>query len=284
MRDIKRTAQRPTVSRSFNQIPTGPRGRHLPASISSSSLPNFTPSPPVIPPSSLLTAHLLLLRVEISLFLSLGPPKIAMNVEKEKLPEGREAARRRRRRRATICCGATLAVIIGIVLLIVILAFTVYKPKRPVTTVNGVSLKDLDVSLDVLRLRVNLNVTLDVALSVENPNKVGFRYKNSSARLNYRGQLVGEAPLPADKISAGETKAMNLTLTLLADRFLSNSQAYGDVIAGELPLNTYTKISGKVTLMNIFRIHVVSTTTCDLTLLVSNRTVGNQHCKYKTKL
>lgn len=207
-----------------------------------------------------------------------------MEVEKEKPPEGRGDARSRRRRRGTTCCAATVAVLVAVVLLIVILAFTVFKPKRAVTTVDTVSLKNLDFSVDVLRLRVELNVTLNLGLTVENPNKVGFRYKNSSALLNYRGQLVGEAPIPADEISAGETKPMNLTLTLLADRLLSDSQAYSDVVSGELPLNTYTKISGKVMLMNIFRIHVVSTSSCDLTLFVSNRTVGNQQCKYKTKL
>lgn len=207
-----------------------------------------------------------------------------MEVEKQNPPEGQEASRHRRRKRWSTCCGATVVALIGVILLVVILAFTVFKPKRPVTTVDTVGLKNLAVSIDVLRLRLEINLTLNVGLSVKNPNKVGFRYKNSSAMLNYRGKLVGEAPIPADKISAGETKPMSLTLTLLADRLLSDSHLYSDVISGEVPLSTYTKISGKVTALKIFRIHVVSTTSCDLTLFVPNRTVGNQHCKYKTKL
>lgn len=211
-----------------------------------------------------------------------------MEVESAKLENGKSSnqdpAKTPRRHRCRNVCIGVVVVIVAVVLLIVILAFTVFKPKNPVTTVNAVSLKDLDFSVDALRLRVSLNVTLNVDLSISNPNKVGFRYANSTALLNYRGQLVGEAPIVADKIKADEKKPMNLSLTLLADRFLSDSRAYTDVLAGELPLNTHTEISGRVTIMNLFKIHVDSTTSCDITVFLSNRTVGNQHCEYKTKL
>ena len=50
--------------------------------------------------------------------------------------------------------------------------------------------------------------TLDIDLAVKNPNKVASSTPATSF-LNYRGQLVCEAPLLAD----GETKAINITLT-----------------------------------------------------------------------
>ncbi|KAK2981876.1 hypothetical protein RJ640_010393 [Escallonia rubra] len=170
----------------------------------------------------------------------------------------RQINKRRNRRRRNICLAVTLF-LLALVLLIVILALTVFKAKRPVNTVNSVSLKDFDLSLDIARFRVHLNITLDVNLSVQNPNKVGFKYTDSSALVKYRGEVVGEVPLPAGKIGAGETKAMNLTLTVLADRLLSNSNAYSDVVAGALPLTIYTRISGKVKIL--FNFHFVSYTT-----------------------
>ncbi|KAK4755466.1 hypothetical protein SAY87_009223 [Trapa incisa] len=206
-----------------------------------------------------------------------------MEEEKQNLPEGQKAALRRRRRWLT-CCGATVAALIGVALVAVILAFTVFKPKQPVTTVDSVGIKDLAISVDLLRLRLDINVTLDVGVSVKNPNKVSFRYKNSSALLSYRGREVGEAPIPADKISAGETKPMNLTMTLLADRLLTDSHLYSDVISGQVPLSTSWKISGRVKALKIFPIHVVSAASCELTLFVAKRTVGNQRCEYKTEL
>ncbi|XP_022734270.1 late embryogenesis abundant protein At1g64065-like [Durio zibethinus] len=190
---------------------------------------------------------------------------------------------KRRLRLRNICFGV-MGVLIFIIILIVILAFTVFKAKRPVTTIDSVSLSNLKVSLDLARLQVLLNATLDVDLSIKNPNKVGFKYKDSTAQLNYRGQQVGEVPIPAGKISADETVPMNLTLTVMADRLISDSKFLSDVRGGELPLNTFTKIAGKVNVLNMFKIHVVSSTSCNFIVFLSNSSVGDQDCKYKTNL
>ncbi|KAM3690078.1 hypothetical protein ACJW31_09G094400 [Castanea mollissima] len=187
------------------------------------------------------------------------------------------------RYRTCCCIGTTICIIIAIVILILILAFTVFKPKRPVISYNNMSVKDLDVSFDITKFQVYLNVTLDVDLSVKNPNKAGFKYSDSTAFINYRGQLVGEVPIPADQISAGETKAMNVSLTLLADRLLSNSDIYSDVKSGVVSLNSYIRLPGKVKILG-FKIHAVSTSSCDFSVYTSNRTIGDQSCQYKTKL
>ncbi|XP_027336142.1 uncharacterized protein LOC113850032 [Abrus precatorius] len=181
-------------------------------------------------------------------------------------------------------CLAVTSAVIAIVLLVVILALTVFKAKNPVTTVNSVTLEDFHMSLDIAKLRVDLNVTLDVDVSVKNPNKVGFKYSDSTAHLNYRGQLIGEVPIPSGEISSGETKGFNLTLTIMADRLLSNSQLYSDFTSGSLPLNTFVRISGKVSILGFIKVHVVSSTSCDFSVNLSNRTIGNQECQYKTKL
>ncbi|KAL5061404.1 hypothetical protein RYX36_023141 [Vicia faba] len=181
-------------------------------------------------------------------------------------------------------CLTVTIIIIAIVLLILILAFTVFKAKHPVNTVDSVKLQNFDINLDIAKLKVDLNVTLDVNVSVENPNKVGFDYSNTTAHLNYRGQLIGEVPIIAGHISSGGTKGFNLTLTVMADRLLSNSQLYSDIISGTLPLNTFVTIKGKVTIFGFIKVHVVSSASCDLAVNTSNRTVANQLCQYKTKL
>ncbi|XVE84450.1 hypothetical protein DITRI_Ditri17bG0015100 [Diplodiscus trichospermus] len=190
----------------------------------------------------------------------------------------------KRRRKCRNICFGVMGVLIFIIILIIILAFTVFKAKKPVTAIDSVSLTDLKVSLDLARLQVVLNASLDVDLSIKNPNKVGFKYTDSSAQVNYRGQQIGEVPIPAGKISADETKPMNLTLILMADRLISDSKFFSDALGGELPLNTFAKISGKANVLNLFKIHVDSSTSCDFIIFLSNRTVGDQDCKYKTKL
>lgn len=193
--------------------------------------------------------------------------------------------KRRRRFMKNICLGL-IAVILVVVLILLILALTVFKAKRPVPTVNSLSLDHLDFDLDIPRLQVHLNITLRVHLSIKNPNKVGFSYTNSSALLKYKAdQVIGQVPIPAGKIKSDGTTPMNLTLTVMADRLLSDSNVYSDVISGTLPLTTYTRIKGKVRILKLFTIHLVSYSTCDLTINVrGGGSLANQNCRYKTKL
>ncbi|XP_022860835.1 uncharacterized protein LOC111381295 [Olea europaea var. sylvestris] len=187
-----------------------------------------------------------------------------------------------KKRRRKIICLVVISVILALALIFLILGLTVFKAKRPVITVNSVALSDLDFSFDVARLRVLLNVSVDTSIAVKNPNRVGFKYKNSTALLKYRGDVVGEVPVPAGKIGARDSMIMNLTLTLMADRVLSNSNLYSDIRSGTLPLQTYTRIAGKVRIL--FNIRVVSYTSCDLEISISSRNITKQQCHYKTKL
>lgn len=187
-----------------------------------------------------------------------------------------------KKKRARNCCFICLAVLLLLGLLFLILGLTVFKAKKPVMTVNDVSLGNLGVSFDIARLQVHLNVTLNAHLSVKNPNRVGFKYDSTSAILQYKGQVVGDAPVPAGKIGSGETRPMNISLTVMADRLLSDSSLYSDVMSGALPLTTYVKLSGVVHVL--FKIHVKSSSTCDLFIDVLNRKLVNQTCHYKTKL
>ncbi|PPS03798.1 hypothetical protein GOBAR_AA16859 [Gossypium barbadense] len=181
-------------------------------------------------------------------------------------------------------CFATMGGLIFIIILIVILALTVFKPKNPVVTVDSVTLADLKFYLDTIKFQVLFNVSLDVDLSIKNSNKVGFKYADSTAEMNYRGLKVGEVPIPAGKISADKTAPMNLTVTIMADRFISDSNFFADVSGGELPLETICEISGKVNILNLFKFHVVSTTSCDIIVFLSNSSVGDQNCNYNYKV
>ncbi|KAH0633233.1 uncharacterized protein [Solanum tuberosum] len=204
-----------------------------------------------------------------------------MDVEDHKSPVAM-ANRSSNKKRARNCCFICLALLLLLGLLLLILGLTVFKTKKPVTTVDAVSLDDLDVSFDIARLQVHLNVTVKADLSVQNPNRVSFKYDTTSALLQYKGQVIGVAPLLAGKIGSRQTHPMNISLTVMADRLLSDSSLYSDVMAGALHLTTYVKLSGVVHLL--FKIRVKTSSTCDLFIDVLNRRLLNQTCHYKTKL
>lgn len=206
----------------------------------------------------------------------IAPSAAAGQSDKPKPPSSGRSHRKR-----NICIGILVG-IIAIVLLIVILALTVFKAKDPKTAINSITVQDLSVALDMARTRVNLNVTLDVNMGIKNPNKVSMKLKKGNADIIYRGDTVGVAPIPVAKISADKTTALNLTVTLLADRLVSNSQLLSDVIAGSMPMTTRAKISGKVNIVGI-KIKISATSTCHFTLFIGNRTVSDQDCKTKAK-
>ncbi|CAL5192523.1 unnamed protein product [Lathyrus oleraceus] len=180
-------------------------------------------------------------------------------------------------------------VAIGIVVLIVlaivmILAFTVLKPKQVVSTVDSIEVHDMDIGFNVFTMSVNMNVTLDVSVSVKNLNVYGLKYYNGLARLNYRGQQIGEAPIPGGDISGGQTKGVNVTLVLMADRLLSSKRIYSDATANILPLNTFVRISGEVKILGFFKFHGNSTSSCNFNVHISDKTINNNVCRYKTEV
>ncbi|KAB5552274.1 hypothetical protein DKX38_009585 [Salix brachista] len=204
-----------------------------------------------------------------------------MDVESSKVTAMKPVSPKKHKRR-NVCLGVTAAAILVIFLILLILGLTVFKPKQTTTTVDSASISDLKVSLDIPRLSVHVNLSLDVNLSIKNPNKVSAKYKDSSASLNYRGQVVGEVPIPAGKISADTTQPMNVTLTLLADRLLTDSQLFSDAMAGAIPFNTLTKISGKMYLIHFLLIDRDDSVLIEEHVTVILIAVGLARCRHSS--
>ncbi|KAL0406967.1 UNVERIFIED_CONTAM: hypothetical protein Slati_4010600 [Sesamum latifolium] len=180
-----------------------------------------------------------------------------------------------------ICLWVAVATVVLGSLILLLLGLTVFKPKHPITTVDSIGVSDLHFSIDVAELRVHLNVTLDAHVTVKNPNRVDFKYTNSSAVLIYRGKEVGDADIPAGEIGGGGARSLSLKLTLMADRLLSDSDFYSDVISGTLPLQSNVKLPGKLRLL--IDISVVAYASCDLQIHLASRSL-DQKCHYKAKL
>ncbi|KAK7394916.1 hypothetical protein VNO78_15457 [Psophocarpus tetragonolobus] len=184
----------------------------------------------------------------------------------------------------SICLVMSLCIVIAFISAVVILELTVFKPKHPITKVESINLQDMSMGMDLFNMRLVLNVTLDVDVSVNNTNVYGLMYYNSSATLNYRGQMVGEAPIPDGTLLSDETKDVRVTLVVMADRLVSHSGFTRDVASSVLPLNTLVKIFGQVYVLGLIKFHVASTLSCDFILSLTNRTVAENHCQSMTKI
>ncbi|KAG5133079.1 hypothetical protein JHK82_024267 [Glycine max] len=131
-----------------------------------------------------------------------------------------------------MCLVVALCVAIALVLLGVILALTVFKPRHPITNVDSVRLQNMSLAMDIFSMSVNVNLTLE---------------------------LIGEAPIPNGDILAEEIKGLNLTLIVMADRLVSNSNVTKDVALGSLPLNTLVRIFCQVNILGFMKFYVAST-------------------------
>nr|XP_016498206.1 PREDICTED: uncharacterized protein LOC107816969 [Nicotiana tabacum] len=210
-------------------------------------------------------------------------------MEMESTPESRYSVAdckyaRKHKRRRKICMLVLCAHII-LVITFAILNFTVLRPKRPVVTLDSLTLKDLTVSIDAARFKVFLNITMSGDLSIYNPNRVSFQYEDINPYIEYRGEEFGDVHVPAGKIGSRTTTAINFVLIIMADRLSSDPNLYSDVVEkGILPLNIYVKLKGKVKLNVLFKVKVKVSTKCDLSLDIHTASLANQSCQSKTKL
>lgn len=189
-----------------------------------------------------------------------------------------------KRRKCIIISTTITTLLLIIALIILILSLTLFKTKKPITTINSIVIKDINATFNLIPFKISINITLDITLFVKNPNKMGITYRNSSAAIRFKGHEIGKVPIPAGKIGAGDTKEMKLTLTVFADRLVLDVDVYRDVLGGNFPVTTYTRISGKIRVLNLFNIHVSSVSTCDLRIDVLNKKIVDQKCRYKNRL
>ncbi|BFG36655.1 hypothetical protein CerSpe_229290 [Prunus speciosa] len=171
-----------------------------------------------------------------------------------------------------IAMAMAVGLVISVALIMGILSLTVYRGKDPITMLNGVVLRDLQISQDVPKLTVDLN------LSVKNPNKYAFRPTKSTAFLLYRGVMVSEAVIEVGEIAPSATKSMTVTLTVMAERMQGNPAIHMDVAGGMVPFNTYTNISGKVKVFRVACVTVISTGLCGFDIDIKSKTLGDPKC------
>ncbi|GFQ00785.1 hypothetical protein PHJA_002222400 [Phtheirospermum japonicum] len=184
--------------------------------------------------------------------------------------------------RKTSICLYISAAAVTLAVIVLTLGFTALKPKHPITTVNSIAISDLRFKMNLPKLRVHLNLTLDANVTVRNPNPAGFRYDKTSAVLRYRGNDVGEALIPAGNIPGRRARRFNIRLALMADRIVANPDFRSDAVSGTLPLQADVSILGKVRLLVVVR--VIAAASCDFEVHLIRRSVVNQTCRYKTKL
>ncbi|XP_015897785.3 uncharacterized protein LOC107431405 [Ziziphus jujuba] len=190
-----------------------------------------------------------------------------------------------RKRKCHIAVGVILLLIILLFIIALILALTVFKPKQPRTQLLSATLDGVAPRVSFPAIKIELNITLDLKLLVENKNHASFKHGAGTSSLLYKSKQVGEAQLSPGFIPAMGSSTLPCRLTLEVDKMASDLPTLiSDVLGGELVVETHTRIPGRVKFLGFIKKHVVAVSRCQFTLSVKEMKIKSQVCKSKTKL
>ncbi|ONK74771.1 uncharacterized protein A4U43_C03F9980 [Asparagus officinalis] len=167
------------------------------------------------------------------------------------------------------CCIVTTTIILLLIVTLVILYFTLLKPKQPEVVATPVNLQHIEFGIFPI---ITLEVTLGIDVFIKNRNYAGLKYKNTSTTIYYRGNSVGEAPIPAGEIEARSTQNISTLIELEIDKMASNPSFLPDVMTGMLNMTSGSTVEGDAIILKIFKIHATSLVNCDITVFLKNRT------------
>ncbi|KAI5429027.1 hypothetical protein KIW84_033861 [Lathyrus oleraceus] len=162
----------------------------------------------------------------------------------------------------------------------VVLALTLFKPKQPKTTISSATLQSISPAINI-----QVNVTLDIKIQVENRNRASFKHEDGTSLLMYEGVEVGDTDIFPGLIPARSSTILPCRLVLQADKLASNVTGFiKDLMGGQLSLQTVTRIPGKVTFLGFIKKHIVAVSNCQFVFGVPDMEIKSQICKNKAKL
>ncbi|XP_028808551.1 uncharacterized protein LOC114763116 [Neltuma alba] len=193
-------------------------------------------------------------------------------------------SRVKKRRRCCLVLGILLLLLIVIFIVALVLALTVFKPKNPTVQLVSASLDGVSPSVSFPAIQIHLNLTLNVSLMVHNPNHASFKHEQGTSILYYEGNQIGDTNIFPGEIPAKGSAVLPSRLTLQVDKLASNVTSFvGDLLGGELSMESSTRLPGRVTLLGFIKKHAVALSDCQFTLDISDRKIRSQSCKSKTK-
>ncbi|KAB1224690.1 hypothetical protein CJ030_MR2G024229 [Morella rubra] len=193
--------------------------------------------------------------------------------------------KRMTRRRCLIAAWVSLLLLVLLFIIILILALTVFKPKPPRIQLLSVTVDGVAPRVSLPLVQVQLNLTLDLELLVDNQNHASFKRGQGNSLLLYKSNQVGEADILPGLTPAMRSSQLACRLRLEVDELASNlTSLISDVLGGELVMETQTSIPGRISFLGIFRKHMVAKSDCQLTIAIPDMTIRKQTCKHKTWL
>ncbi|KAF4368516.1 hypothetical protein F8388_018640 [Cannabis sativa] len=155
----------------------------------------------------------------------------------------------------------------------------VFKPKEPQIMANPTGLEKIDYSFTP-----NMTINLDMIVTIDNKENYGsFKFKNSTAYVNYRGDVVAEIPIGQNIVPAHGKLNITSSTDFMIGKVISNPNFLLDFIDGRLNLTSIAILHGKVNLFNIVKRHATASSYCDISFKIDDKNIQTI-CKSKINL
>lgn len=160
-------------------------------------------------------------------------------------------------------CGCVTALVSILAVIVIVLGFTVYNVKQPEVRMNSVTL--LNGSIPTNGTSSSGNITLLADVSVKNPNAFTFRFGSTTTNVFYDGIGIGQGTTPPGKAKARRTLRYNVTMHVMANKMMEDPTLRRDMSEDQaLNISSYTRIDGKVKVLNLFKRKVVVELNCTI--------------------
>ncbi|KAH7859518.1 hypothetical protein Vadar_002100 [Vaccinium darrowii] len=177
-------------------------------------------------------------------------------------------------------CGLTTFIFLIIsVVVFVTLYFTMFKPKQPQVIAHPVSLENIEIQI----YPFSLNATIGLVITINNRNYGSFKYKNSTAYIDYHETNIAEVPIESESVPARGKLDLSTYANVTADKLVTNSNFWNDLVAGSFNLTSTTTLRGKVTALKIFKLKATVFSICDISIFIQTRSLES-NCYSKIKL
>lgn len=185
----------------------------------------------------------------------------------------------RRRSRRLLAYAAALVVSLGLFLGA---AFYFFWPTQPVIQVIRVNFNTINFQTapqpGSVVPRLFMNISMDMALKVNNKDYFSLEYDSLDVGLGYRGRRIGVVESEGGRLPARHTAYVNSTLELDGVEILHDSvYLLEDLVRKELPLYTVAEFNGSVRVL-LVKVPLKKVVSCEVVVNPDNQTILSQDC------
>ncbi|KAA8539982.1 hypothetical protein F0562_026674 [Nyssa sinensis] len=157
---------------------------------------------------------------------------------------------------------------------LVVFELTVMRVKSPNYRLRSITIDNLTIGNATTANSPSFNMSFTAEFTIKNKNFGPFKFENSNITFSYRGRPVGAALISPATAGFLSTKKMSVGFIVSSNAAATDS----NLASGELTLNSYSKVRGKVLLLKVLERKKSAEMKCTMTVNLAGRVVQDLIC------